>query len=79
MTAVPSRRALLGLGWLRVPHVEPAACLARTGCGICVERCPIPGAMALAADAPVIDADACDRCGVCTVVCPSPTPCIVLG
>ena len=86
MTVMPSRRALLQLQWLRpAPRVDAGGCLARTGCGVCVERCPIPGAMtfgaalAAAGPVPVIDAAACDRCGRCVEVCPAPSRCIVLG
>lgn len=93
MSAIPSvsRRGLFRFDWLaqaartapRPPRVDAAGCLARTGCAVCVERCPVPGALAFGADAgalaPAIDPAACDRCGRCVAVCPAPRPCIDLG
>ncbi|MCO5167418.1 MAG: 4Fe-4S dicluster domain-containing protein [Planctomycetes bacterium] len=43
-----------------------------TGCAVCVEQCPVPGALRLDGGRPVVDAGRCTGCGVCQHVCPSP-------
>lgn len=43
-----------------------------TGCAVCVEQCPVPGALRLVGGRPVVDAATCTGCGVCQHVCPSP-------
>jgi Na+-translocating ferredoxin:NAD+ oxidoreductase subunit B len=48
------------------PAVDGGSC---TGCGACVERCPM-GAISLAEDVAAVDADACLGCGHCVPVCP---------
>jgi len=48
------------------PTVNKKAC---TGCGTCVERCPV-SALTLAKRVPVLDRDACIGCGQCFSVCP---------
>jgi ferredoxin-type protein NapG len=51
--------------------VDTATCLPYTGpeCGVCVSACPVPGALALTRDKPVIDETACTGCGLCREVC----------
>lgn len=50
-----------------MPWVNQEMC---TGCGTCVEECPV-GAMALTDDdVAQIDEDQCIRCGICHDVCP---------
>ncbi len=55
-------------------------CLAHTGqaCSVCVEHCPVPGAISLVENAPSIDTDRCTGCGVCHFVCPAPTNAIAI-
>lgn len=50
------------------------SCLAWQGsfCSVCVEQCPVPGAIAVAAGKPTVDAAICTGCGVCAYVCPAP-------
>jgi MauM/NapG family ferredoxin protein len=61
-------------------RISPLDCLAHQGgmCSICVERCPVPGAMRREAGKPVIDEDACVGCGVCQHVCPAPVNAVLV-
>lgn len=47
-------------------------------CTVCVERCPVQGAIRLETMRPVIDAQACTGCGVCSDCCPAPEVAIAL-
>lgn len=49
-------------------------CIAYQGgtCSVCVEQCPVPGAITLNQGRPEIDASVCTGCGVCHYVCPAP-------
>ncbi|MBN2024363.1 MAG: 4Fe-4S binding protein [Pirellulales bacterium] len=40
-----------------------------TGCGECVESCPL-GAIELQDDVAVVDPETCGDCGACVDVCP---------
>jgi MauM/NapG family ferredoxin protein len=54
--------------------LDPARCVTHKGeaCDVCVATCPIPGAIAVAADGKVtIVDDACVGCGLCEHVCPT--------
>ena len=55
-------------------HVSPLDCLNRLGssCSVCVERCPVPGALAWADGVPAVEERLCTGCGVCQHVCPAP-------
>lgn len=56
-----------------VPSVVAEACLAATSfCSVCVERCPVPGAIAIVDRRPRVIAAACDGCGECVRACPAP-------
>jgi len=48
------------------PQANPELC---TGCGTCVDQCPV-GALSLAADLPRVDADTCITCFCCQEICP---------
>jgi ferredoxin len=47
--------------------VDKAKC---TGCGICVDECPVE-AIALESDVAAVDVDKCTDCGTCVDVCPN--------
>lgn len=55
-------------------RIDPQICLAYqgTGCTVCAERCPVPGAIVMDAARPRIDQETCTGCGACQHVCPAP-------
>lgn len=61
--------------------LKPQTCLAHQGqtCTVCVEHCPVSGAIELRAGKPVIHENVCTGCGVCYHVCPAPhNPILIL-
>jgi ferredoxin len=59
-----------GSGYARVREAD---CLATTSfCSVCVERCPVEGAIVVELGRPRVDPTRCDGCGVCVGVCPAP-------
>ncbi|MCX5878675.1 MAG: 4Fe-4S binding protein, partial [Deltaproteobacteria bacterium] len=59
------RDALMATYFMR--DTDKDAC---TGCGQCVEICPVQ-ALRLEGDLPVVDEAWCMGCGVCATVCPA--------
>lgn len=62
-------------------RIKPQTCLAHQGqtCTVCVEHCPVSGAIELRGGKPEINEDACTGCGVCYHVCPAPqNPILIL-
>lgn len=55
-------------------------CLAWQGsfCSVCLERCPIPGAIATEMGKPRVVPDLCTGCKVCHDVCPAPKNAVFL-
>jgi ferredoxin-type protein NapG len=51
--------------------IDTATCLPYLGpeCGVCVEACPVPGALTLQQERPVIDDTLCTGCAMCREVC----------
>lgn len=49
-----------------MPWVNKEGC---TGCGICVEECPV-GAISMQGKTAIIDMKNCIRCAICHEVCP---------
>ena len=43
-------------------------------CSVCVEQCPVPGALVMAAGRVSVNASKCTGCGDCVPLCPSPMP-----
>lgn len=56
-----------------VPAVLEHRCLAtRSFCSVCVERCPVAGAIVVELGRPRVDPARCDGCGRCVLACPAP-------
>ena len=56
---------------LAIARIDENACLPFSGpeCGACVAICPIPGALVLESEKPVIDQEQCLGCGLCREAC----------
>jgi Na+-translocating ferredoxin:NAD+ oxidoreductase RNF subunit RnfB len=63
----------------RVAVIQGRYCLAYTSfCSICVERCPVPGALPSQGGIPMVVPEICTGCGVCQEVCPAPRNAVLL-
>lgn len=64
----------------RVAVIQGRHCLAyrHTFCSVCVERCPVAGALVSEKGLPRVIPDLCTGCAVCRQVCPAPTNAILL-
>lgn len=47
-------------------------------CTICVEQCPVPGAIVVDNGMPSVDNTKCTGCGICHYACPAPTNAIAM-
>jgi ferredoxin-type protein NapG len=65
---------------LGTARVAPLDCLNRLSntCSVCVERCPVPGAIDFVGDVPDVNERLCTGCGICQHVCPAPQNAILL-
>lgn len=65
----------IGRAFLKVMN-----CLAslETFCTVCLERCPIEGAIILERGKPKIMANQCVGCGQCVYRCPAPSPALIV-
>ena len=65
---------------LGTAHVQAFDCLNRLGttCSVCVERCPVPGALFWANGVPDVNPALCTGCGQCHYTCPAPTNAIAI-
>ena len=62
-----------------VAVIQGRFCLAYTSvCSVCVERCPVPGAIQVENGLPMIVSETCTGCGVCHEVCPAPKNAILV-
>jgi ferredoxin len=62
-----------------IASVKLSRCMAKTGCTICVERCPLEGALTWSPlGMPRVDAALCDGCGLCQHACPAPDNAIII-
>lgn len=61
-------------------RIAPLDCLNRMSstCSVCVERCPVPGAMTFVDGVPEVNERLCTGCGVCQHVCPAPNNAVLL-
>lgn len=64
----------------RVAVIAARQCIALPPgfCRVCVERCPLPGAMSVVNGVPMVNAAVCDGCGLCAEVCPAPRKAILM-
>lgn len=63
----------------RVAVIQGRHCQALTeGCRICVDQCPVSGALVMDAGLPIVLADACNGCTVCQQVCPAPVNAVLI-
>lgn len=63
----------------RVAVIQGRFCVALTSfCAVCVERCPVPGALQITRGMPSVVADKCTGCGVCFEVCPAPRKAVLM-
>ena len=63
---IPSK----GLAPRLVVTIDANACL--PFCSVCVEQCPVSGALLMSAGHVRVDASKCTGCGDCVPLCPSP-------
>jgi len=65
---------------LGAARVSPLDCLNRlsSSCSVCVERCPVPGAIAFVGGVPDVNDRLCTGCGLCQHVCPAPQNAILM-
>ncbi|MCA9290951.1 MAG: 4Fe-4S binding protein [Phycisphaerales bacterium] len=61
-------------------RITPQTCLAHHGttCTVCVEQCPVDGAIEVVDGKPRVVESSCTGCGVCRHVCPSPENAVLL-
>ncbi|HEX9015895.1 MAG TPA: 4Fe-4S dicluster domain-containing protein, partial [Chloroflexota bacterium] len=66
---VPTGKDTIRLG---VAQIDESTCVAfkRSGCRICVEKCPEKAIEAVKSNKLVIDLGRCNGCGLCENVCP---------
>lgn len=63
----------------RVAVVQGRFCIALTSfCSVCVERCPVPGAMVSQRGMPSVVPEVCTGCGICFDVCPAPRKAVLM-
>jgi Pyruvate/2-oxoacid:ferredoxin oxidoreductase delta subunit len=64
----------------RVAVIAARQCIALPPgfCRVCVERCPLPGAMSVINSVPMVNAAVCDGCGLCAEVCPAPGKAVLM-
>lgn len=59
--------------------IQGRFCIALTSfCSVCIERCPVPGAMKKERGLPMVVPDLCTGCGICHGVCPAPRNAVLM-
>ncbi len=72
-------RAETGAPAPTVAVIQGRRCLALTSfCAVCVERCPVPGAITVMRGLPTVAPEVCTGCGLCQQVCPAPTNAVLM-
>lgn len=71
---------LEGAGVMGTARVQQHDCLNSLGtsCNVCVEQCPVPGAIMLRGSSVVVNAAMCTGCGICSHVCPAPNNAVII-
>ncbi len=69
------RSVKIGRAYLKIMN-----CLSTTGsfCSVCVERCPLEGAISMLGGRPQINAQSCVGCGQCVYSCPAPSRALII-
>jgi ferredoxin len=77
----PAALALEGAAAMGTAHLVESSCLNRLGspCSVCVEHCPVPGALALRGSLPVVESSLCTGCGLCAHACPAPARALIIA
>lgn len=65
------------LGAARISSLDCLNRLSAT-CSVCIERCPVPGAIDFVGDVPEVNERLCTGCGICQHVCPAPQNAILM-
>jgi Pyruvate/2-oxoacid:ferredoxin oxidoreductase delta subunit len=75
----PSHAAVPAAVLNHVAVVQGRFCIALTSfCSVCVERCPVPGAMVSQRGMPTVVPEVCTGCGICFDVCPAPRKAVLM-
>jgi ferredoxin len=77
----PAALALEGAAAMGTAHLVESSCLNRLGspCSVCVEHCPVPGALVLRGALPVVEDLLCTGCGLCAHACPAPARALIIA
>ena len=61
-------------------RITPQTCLAWNAmtCTVCLEQCPVEGAIVMESGKPRVLEEHCTGCGVCRHVCPAPENAVLL-
>lgn len=72
--------ALDSAGAMGTAHIQAHDCLNALGtsCSVCLERCPIEGALQLRAGKVMVHAALCTGCGICQHACPAPNNAVII-
>ena len=76
-SVTPKKSSTLSEPRRRLARIDSPRCVALTGgCSLCVERCPVEGAIFVVRNQPRIVAERCDGCALCADACPTKLPAI---
>ena len=79
LLARPFQRPVAAVTQPQVAVIQGRHCIALTSfCSVCVERCPVDGAMKVTNNLPSVVPDVCTGCGICHEVCPAPRNAVFL-